>query len=683
MKISYNWLQELVPITLSPSELAERLTMAGLAVDSIERVAGDHILDFDILSNRPDALSHLGVAREAALVCGTDLRREAVKLEETGEQVQGVASVEILDPDLCPRYAARLVRGVKVGPSPRWLAERLESIGQRSVNNVADITNLVMFEMGQPIHAFDFDLLKRHRIVVRRARSGEQITTLDGFDRELSTEMLVIADAEHPVAVAGVMGGEESEISPGTTNVLIESAYFNPASVRSTARALELDTEASYRFARGVDYDGQVRAADRAAAMIREIAGGQVLRGVIDVYPAPITRDPVPLRVSRVTHLTGLPMTVDRAAKILKGLEFRVEIVERDGGLLNAIVPSFRIDVSREIDLVEEVARHTGYDLIDVTLPAWTGSGSYLPGENGRREIRRALSAVGFNEAVSFSFVNGGRDNLFRERDGRSIALANPIDVDENEMRSSLLTGLLEALQRNINQDRRDVKLFEMGRVFKQPHDKLQPDETEFLALVLSGASWEDDWRYRRPIDFYDMKGAVQTVLGVLNLTGFTIERAGVEYLHPGQSAAVVRDGLVLARFGRLHPRVESLYKFRQAVFVAEIELESLLQLGGSQVRYSALPKLPAASRDVSALLADSVSWGEVEAAIAGLAIKEIVSLKVFDVYRGKGIPEGVRSVSFRVTYRGSDQTLSDEDVAPLQERVREIMQRRFGAQFR
>jgi phenylalanyl-tRNA synthetase beta chain len=683
MKISYNWLQELVPITLSPSELAERLTMAGLAVDSIERVAGDHILDFDILSNRPDALSHLGVAREAALVCGTDLRREAVKLEETGEQVQGVASVEILDPDLCPRYAARLVREVKVGPSPRWLAERLESIGQRSVNNVADITNLVMFEMGQPIHAFDFDLLKRHRIVVRRARSGEQITTLDGFDRELSTEMLVIADAEHAVAVAGVMGGEESEISPGTTNVLIESAYFNPASVRSTARALELDTEASYRFARGVDYDGQVRAADRAAAMIREIAGGQVLRGVIDVYPAPITRDPVPLRVSRVTHLTGLPMTVDRAAKILKGLEFRVEIVERDGGLLNAIVPSFRIDVSREIDLVEEVARHTGYDLIDVTLPAWTGSGSYLPGENGRREIRRALSAVGFNEAVSFSFVNGGRDNLFRERDGRSIALANPIDVDENEMRSSLLTGLLEALQRNINQDRRDVKLFEMGRAFKQPHDKLRPDETEFLALVLSGASWEDDWRYRRPIDFYDMKGAVQTVLGVLNLTGFTIERAGVEYLHPGQSAAVVRDGLVLARFGRLHPRVESLYKFRQAVFVAEIELESLLQLGGSQVRYSALPKLPAASRDVSALLADSVSWGEVEAAIAGLAIKEIVSLKVFDVYRGKGIPEGVRSVSFRVTYRGSDQTLSDEDVAPLQERVREIMQRRFGAQFR
>jgi len=683
MKISYNWLRELVQITLSPGELAERLTMAGLAVDSVERVAGDHILDFDILSNRPDALSHLGVAREAALVCGTALRREAVKLEETGEQVQGVASVEILDPDLCPRYAARLVRGVKVGPSPRWLAERLESIGQRSVNNVADITNLVMFEMGQPIHAFDFDLLKGHRIVVRRARSGEQITTLDGFDRELSTEMLVIADAEHPVAVAGVMGGEESEISAGTTNVLIESAYFNPASVRGTARALGLDTEASYRFARGVDYDGQVRAADRAAAMIREIAGGQVLRGVIDVYPAPITRDPVPLRVSRVTHLTGLPMTVDRAAEILKGLEFRVEIVERGGDLLNAIVPSFRIDVSREIDLVEEVARHAGYDLIDVTLPAWAGSGSYLPGESGRREIRRALSAVGFNEAVSFSFVNGGRDNLFRERDGQSIALANPIDVDENEMRSSLLTGLLEALQRNANQDRRDVKLFEMGRVFKQPHDKLQPDETEFLALVLSGASWEDDWRYRRPIDFYDMKGAVQTVLGVLNLTGFTIERAGVEYLHPGQSAAVVRDGLVLGRFGRLHPRVESLYKFRQAVFVAEIELESLLQLGGSQVRYSALPKLPAASRDVSALLADSVSWGEVEAAIAGLAIKEIVSLKVFDVYRGKGIPEGVRSVSFRVTYRGSDQTLSDEDVAPLHERVREIMQRRFGAQLR
>jgi phenylalanyl-tRNA synthetase beta chain len=373
---------------------------------------------------------------------------------------------------------------------------------------------------------------------------------------------------------------------------------------------------------------------------------------------------------------------MDRAAEILRSLEFGVEIVD-PGQVLRATVPSFRVDISKEIDLVEEVARHAGYDLIDVTLPAWAGSGGYLPGESGRRAARRALSSVGFSEAISFSFVNGSRDRLFRTGGHQPIALANPIDINEDEMRSSLLTGLLEALQRNFNQDRRDVKLFEMGRVFRPAIHGLQPDEPESLALVISGASWEDNWRSSRQSDFYDVKGAVEAVLGVLNLAGFTIERASVEYLHPGQSAAVVRDGLVLARFGRLHPRVESLYKFRQAVFVAEIDLETLLQLGGSQIRYSALPKLPAASRDVSALLADSVSWAEVESAIAALAIKEIVSLRVFDVYRGRGIPEGVRSVSFRVTYRGSDQTLSDEDVAPMHERIREMLQRRFGATLR
>jgi phenylalanyl-tRNA synthetase beta chain len=682
MKISYNWLQELALITLSPREVAERLTMAGLAVDSVEPVAGDHILDFDILSNRPDALSHLGIAREAALVCGTSLRHLQIQLEETGGPVEGSTSVEILDPDLCPRYAARLVRGVKVGPSPKWLVDRLESIGQRSVNNIADITNFVMFEIGQPIHAFDFDRLKGRRIVVRRARAGEQLTTLDGFDRELSSEMLVIADAENPVAMAGIMGGEDSEIGPGTTNVLIESAYFNPTSVRATARSLGLDTEASYRFSRGVDYEAQVRAADRAVQMIREIAGGQVLSGAIDVYPAPITRDPVMLRASRVTHLTGLEVTIDRAAEILRSLEFSVQLIEGRKEL-RATIPSFRVDISREIDLVEEVARHIGYDLIDETLPVWAGSGSYQPSERGRRAIRRQLSGLGFNEAVSFSFVSGGRDRLFHEKGQEPISLANPIDANEDEMRSSLLTGLLDALQRNFNQDRRNVKLFEIGRVFKRQQAGPQPEEPEFLSLLMSGASWEEDWRSGREADFFDLKGAVESVAGVLNLGGFTIERASVEYLHPGQSAALARDGLVLARFGRLHPRVESLYRFRQAVFVAEIELDKLLQLAGGQIRYSALPRLPAVSRDVSALVADSVSWGEVERAIAGLAIREIVAVRLFDVYRGAGIQEGMRSISFRVTYRKPDQTLTDEEVAPLHDRVRELLQRRYGARLR
>src|ERR1041384_6160472 len=338
MKISYNWLSELVKLTLNPKELAERLTMAGLAVEGVERLGDDHILDFDLTSNRPDALSHLGIAREAALICGTSLSRRALMLNEAAEAVESAASIEILDPDLCPRYAARVVRGVKVGPSPKWLTDRLESIGQRSVNNVADITNYVMFELNQPTHAFDLNLLHGHQIVVRRPRAGERLTTLDGVDRELAPEMLIIADVDRPIAIAGVMGGADTEISESTKDVLIESAYFNPAS--------GMHTEASYRFARGADFERQVRAANRVAQMIADIAGGQVLKGAIDVYPAPITRDSVMLRESRVERLTGLKVTIDQAADILRALEFGIE-VDASNKQLRATAPSFRVDVSR------------------------------------------------------------------------------------------------------------------------------------------------------------------------------------------------------------------------------------------------------------------------------------------------------------------------------------------------
>ena len=324
MKISCNWLGELVTLTLNPKELAERLTMAGLAVEAVERLGDDHILDFDLTSNRPDALSHLGIAREAALVCGTSLIQQSIELNETDEPVESAAAIEILDPDLCPRYAARVIRGVRVGPSPKWLADRLESIGQRPVNNIADITNYVMFEMNQPTHAFDLNLLHGRRIIVRRPQPGEQITTLDGFARELASEMLVIADADRAVAVAGVMGGADTEISEQTRDVLIESAYFNPASIRHTARALGMDTEASYRFARGADYGAQVRAANRVAQLVAEVTGGQVLKGAIDAYPSQITRDPVSVRGSRIERLTGLKVTIERAAEILRGLQFEV-----------------------------------------------------------------------------------------------------------------------------------------------------------------------------------------------------------------------------------------------------------------------------------------------------------------------------------------------------------------------
>ncbi|HLG17966.1 MAG TPA: phenylalanine--tRNA ligase subunit beta [Blastocatellia bacterium] len=682
MKISYNWLNDLVALTLGPKELAERLTMVGLAVESVERLGDDHILDIDLTSNRPDCLSHLGVAREAATVCGTTLKPLETLVDETEEAIESVTSIEILNPELCPRYAARVVRGVKVGPSPKWLVERLESIGQRSVNNIADITNYVMFELGQPTHAFDLNLLHERRIIVRRARPGEQLTTLDGFTRELEPEMLVIADADRAVAVAGVMGGQDTEINYQTKDVLIESAYFNPSSVRHTARVLGLDTEASYRFARGVDFNAQVRAADRVAKMIVEIAGGRALLGALDVFPTRITRDAVSLRESRIERLTGLRVTIEKAAEILAALEFEVE-VDFAEKTLRAAAPSFRIDISREEDLVEEVARHTGYDLVDSTLPAWAGLGSYLPGERRLRSVRRALTALGFNEAISFSFVNGERDQTFQPSGRPSMSLANPMDVNQSRMRTSLSTGLLEATQGNSNQGRRDVKLFEIGRVFEGTGEGKRPAERESLAIVMSGSIAAEDWRGRRPIDFYDLKGAVEAVLAGLHVSGFTIDRASVEYLHPGQAAAYSKDGFEVARFGRLHPRAASAYKFRQPVFIAELDFERLCQLSADEVRYSALPRLPSVTRDASALLSEDVLWGDVEQAILALGISEIVSVTLFDTYRGEGMPEGFRSLAFRVTYRSEGRTLTDDEVAALHGRVTGLLESRFGAQLR
>src|SRR5215813_6034979 len=409
MKISYKWIKELVDVDLPPRDLAMKLTMAGLAVDAVENRGDDHVLEFDLTSNRPDCLSHLGVAREAAAVSNRTLRTPKVKLREAKAKTRDVTSVEILDPDLCPRYTARVIIGVKIGPSPDWLVERLDAMGQRSVNNVADITNYVMLEMGQPLHAFDLHQLRGERIVVRTARSGEKITTLDGEERDLTPETLVIADAERPVALAGIKGGEDSGITEKTVDVLLEAAYFAPAQTRATSKALGLSTEASYRFERGTDPEIVVKASDRAAALIAEIAGGEILSGLLDVYPTKAARHWIGFRRSRYSALTGLPVELGEAERILRGLGFTVEAdVENDR--LRAMAPSWRVDVSIEEDLIEEVARIAGYDNLKNTLPGSAGAGAYLPGEDARRAARLTLTALGYDEAVSFSFVNGETD---------------------------------------------------------------------------------------------------------------------------------------------------------------------------------------------------------------------------------------------------------------------------------
>src|ERR1044072_29679 len=482
MLISYEWLKELTDTKLSPAELRERMTMVGLAIDAVEEHNGDAVIDVEVPSNRPDCLSHVGIAREVSGIEKGHVRLPESEAPKTDGDAADFTSVEIADPDLCPRYAARLVRGVKIGPSPDWLIKRLETIGQRPINNVADVTNYVLHELGQPLHAFDFEKLGGRRIVVRRASAGEELKTLDGVERTLTNDMLVIADAEKALALAGIMGGEDSEISTQTTDVLIESAYFSPQSVRQTARKLGMDTEASRRFERGADPDGVLRAQQRCVELICARAGGVATEDAIDVYPQPFSERVVGLRPERVPALTSLSVETDEIVRILTGLGFERTSEDR----MSFKVPSWRIDVEQEEDLVEEVARHTGYEKIGSELPPSSHSGEYQPGEMQQRSLRRALNAFGYDEAINFSFIpQESRFDLIPPLAGHEDdqpQLANPIIEDAAWMRSTLLPGLLSSLRHNFNPGIRVVRFFEIGRIFSTIKAGELPDETLALA---------------------------------------------------------------------------------------------------------------------------------------------------------------------------------------------------------
>lgn len=698
MKISYNWLKEFVDITIPPRQLAERLTMVGLAVDAVEEHGGDAVLEIDLTSNRPDCLSHLGVAREVAAILDTPLKKDlAAGLQsDSALKTAALTAVEITAPELCPRYTARLIKGVKIGPSPDWLVKRLEVMGQRSVNNVADITNYVMLELGQPLHAFDFDMLRGQRIIVRRATEGEKIITLDKEERTLTSAMLVIADAERPVALGGIKGGEDSGISDKTVDVLLEAAYFTPAQIRATSKALGLATEASYRFERGTDPEIASVASDRAAALIAEIAGGVISDELLDVYPGKDTvhvgRQAIPFRRARYQALTGLDVELNTAARILGALGMPAEIDEAAQSLAT-IAPTWRIDINIEEDLIEEVVRIEGYDKLQTTLPGSAGAGSLLPGERERRGVRQALTAAGYHEAVSFSFVNAASDALFSEvGEAGRVGLSNPIDVELAQMRTNLLGGLLEALARNFNQGTRNVRLFEFGKCFAHADDE-RPIETEKLALVATGARNADDWQAAATrLDFYDVKGLLETLVEVLSIRGLNFaplgavaegEATGQAYLHTGRAALIMHGGHTLGRVGQLHPRIATSYKFKQPVFVAELDFGALLTSERTEARYRPLPKFPQAQRDVALLMATTVNFAALEAAIYALQIPELTSVRLFDLYAGKELPAGKHSLALSLSYRAANRTLTDEEVNAAHERVVQVLKDTLGAEIR
>jgi len=651
----------------------------------------DTIFEIEITPNRPDVLSIVGVAREVAALTGAPFRYPQVAVKEGGPEAAALAAVEIADPDLCPRYAARVITGVTVKPSPPWLAQRLRAVGLRPINNVVDVTNYVLWELGQPLHAFDRDRLGGGRIVVRRARPGERLTTLDGRERALTPDMLMICDAERPVAVGGVMGGVDSEVRPETTTVLLESAHFNPGSIRRTSRALSLSSDASYRFERGADIEGVIPALDRAAYLMADLGGGTVARGVIDVYPAPRPHPRVALRLERVERVIGAAPPRAEAVRILQALGFAVD---DSAPTLQVVVPSFRRDIVQEDDLVEEIVRIWGYDQIPLRL---AGGGDLAPvtrpaGLRVTRAAARALVDAGLAECITYAFVDPARLKLLGWDDpARLVALQNPLSAERSVMRPSLLPGLLEVLATNVHRQSPDVRAFEVGTIFA-PHRETDGDrpahEELWLGLALTGLRAPRAWHAgRERVDVYDAKGMAELALAAAGAPGAATApwAPGQEpaYLEPGRSARLVWEGEDVGWFGEVSARVREAYDLDAPVFAAGIALGALAARPAAVARYAPLPRFPAVQRDLALVVADDVTVAQVEAVIRGMDIPWLARVQLFDVYSGSQVGAGRRSLAFGLTFQAPDRTLTDAEVNEQHARVVRELGRRLGAEVR
>ena len=669
MKISYNWLKEFVDVSVDAQTLGKSLTNVGLALEFIEEKGDDTVLELDVTTNRPDCLSHLGVAREAAAIYGIPLRKPRFQFKEAEKHTSDSFSISIEDPALCGRYCARYIQGVKIGPSPDWLRKRLEALGIRSINNVADITNYVMMELGHPMHAFDADKLDGQQIVVRRGAIDEKLTTLDGVERQLHPGILVIADAKKPVALAGIMGGGETEITSSTTNVLLESAYFDPNSIRKTARTLAMTTEASYRFERGADIEMASFAADRAAAMIHELAGGEILKGVIDVYPGKPKPVQLTLRRSRIASVLGAPVEDAAVNRIFERLEFK-PTQNSQGWTVD--LPTFRIDLAGEEHLLEEIARHYGYDKFPSTLPPSRGIGALLPHERSTRQLRGTLSAAGYSEIYTYSFSNQELEKRFYP-DIEPVRLRNPMSEEATILRTSLIPGMLTTLQWNLNRGVRSLQLYELSKVYWNGGER--------RTLILGGCGNLKDPGVHEPsreFDFFRLKGDIEEILQQFHMPLRITTDNIPKYYHPGRFARVGH----LAIFGELHPAYAEPFKFRQRVYLAEVDVELLMGSAASR-QIEQIPRFPAIKRDFSLLLDKGTQYAAVQRTIIDAGISELARLEPFDRLESGPFSEGKYSLSVSVVYQSAERTLTDAEVDDFDKRILKNLEERLGAQLR
>lgn len=650
----------------------------------------DTVIDFEVTPNRADCMSMIGIAREVAAITGGKIRLPDSRVSETNISVLSKAKVEVKDPALCPRYSARMIEGVAVKSSPIWIQQRLIKTEVRPINNLVDITNYVMMETGQPLHAFDHERLEGRKVIVRRARAGEELVTLDGIKRRLAKDMLVIADKSGAVALAGVMGGAATEIGDVTDKVLLEAAYFEPRSIYHTAAQLDLRSESSSRFERGIDPNGTIYAANRAAKLMQELAGGKVLKGIIDVYPQPIRPKTISLRPARTNQILGTNISAKQMTTILKSLNLTVnQPPTTNYQLLKVIVPTFRPDIEREIDLMEEVARLYGYNRIASTLPESSGKQGGL---NLRQRvgalIRDTLAAAGLNEVINYNFI-GGRD---LERTGvprnhflrKTVHIKNPLSEEQNILRTTLLPGLLKTIAFNVSYGQSNVQVFEMGRVFFASGKEILPEEKIMVAGAAMGSWQSDQWHEKaKEIDFYDLKGIIEVLLSRLGIKKWNLKKASLPMFHPGRAAEIVVKGERIGLLGELHPLAVQNYQLPKSVVAFELDEDKLAKYASLEIRAEAPSRFPAISYDIALIVDERITAEEVDEVIRKSGGKLLSEVHLFDVYRGKPIAKGKKSLAYTLVYQASDRTLMEEEAKKVQQNVLKALKEKLGATIR
>ena len=698
MKVVYSWLKDFVDVTAPPQDLASRLALSGTNIAGIENGPHGAVIDAEVSSNRPDCLGHLGIAREVGAIYKLPLKSVSPKPAESAAKASDAVKVEIQSPELCGRFTARVIRNVKIQPSPKWLKDRLEASGVASISNVVDVSNYVMLELGHPLHTFDYDKVRDHKIVVRRAKPGEKMKTLDGVERQLAPDkerqldsgICMISDGSRAVGIGGIMGGAETDISFSTKNVLIECAWFEPIAIRRAARSLKLHTEASTRFGRGADPEMAELASRRAAELILQLAGGELLSGVVDIYPG--KRGPKKLRVTRaeILRVMGADVPDKEVEASLSALGFAPVRIDQnrgaEGSLLAAwecMQPSWRAEVEREIDLIEEIARIYGLDKFPPRLPAARQGAARLPHYEAETRLRERLIGLGYREILTIPHVAEERDALFRPGGISPARLSNPLSEEANVLRSTGLVTMAAALEWNVNHGQRNVRLFEISSHYRL--NGAEPIETRVLTIGATGEAREKNpYESARELSFADLKGDLDSIGELAG--GFTWRDGGPEWLHGARRGSVALSKNELGAAGQLARRVAEKFKFRQDVFLAELELDPLCaayRAVKESRRYEPLPRFPAVERDFSLLLPDGTHFSDVVNAIRSLNISDISKIEAADLFRGKNVPAGKYSLLVRVTFQSREATLTELQISDASAKIIFALEKNLGAQLR